>query len=202
MEGKASEVDNRCSEACVRAGLTALLFSALAISLIQPLIRQKAFDALEHYIALRLTLTYMLDELDRTECWQELNHSGPGVLAPNKWTITKLVEHKCIYKQTEPETNPELTAPSDPALGRKLRRIPRVPWESAQLFWEPIPPDSPILVGGQLRAGLRFPLYHAEIIADLLTELGNGDLLTHGSLKFGAVPRIVVRSLALYCRDP
>jgi hypothetical protein len=27
-------------------------------------------------------------------------------------------------------------------------------------------------------------------------------VITHGSLKFGAVPRIVVRSLALYGRDP
>jgi hypothetical protein len=26
--------------------------------------------------------------------------------------------------------------------------------------------------------------------------------MTHGSLKFGAVPKIVVRSLALYGRDP
>jgi len=42
----------------------------------------------------------------------------------------------------------------------------------------------------------------AAVTADIVTRSLTDQLPTHGSLKFGAVPRIVVRSLALYCRDP
>lgn len=147
MEWKASELDIRCSNACTRAGLTALLFSALAISMLQPLTKQKTFEALGKYIGSRLALQYALDELDADPCWQSLNRSESGA---SKWTISRLTEYQCTSKTKEPETKPEPAAPPP---------NPKVP----------APP-----------AGLRvsFPIEQAAMIANLLTALGDGDLLS------------------------
>jgi hypothetical protein len=60
-EWKASELDIRCSDACTRAGLTALLISALAFSMLPFLARREALDALGKYMALRLSLMSILD---------------------------------------------------------------------------------------------------------------------------------------------
>mgnify|MGYP003395328783 CR=1 len=48
-----SQVDIRCSSACSRAAVTALLLSAIAISIIQPINEMKALTALSKYISLR-----------------------------------------------------------------------------------------------------------------------------------------------------
>ena len=78
MEWKTLELDIRCSEACTRAGLTALLFSALAMAMLQPFnTEQKSFDALANYLAWRWALKETLDELDADGCWQSLNRSDP-----------------------------------------------------------------------------------------------------------------------------
>ena len=46
----------RCSNACTRAGLSALLAVAVTVGMIQPLIRARALDAYVQYANLRLEL--------------------------------------------------------------------------------------------------------------------------------------------------
>jgi hypothetical protein len=160
MEWKASELDNRCSEACVRAGPTALLFSALAISLLQPLARQKSFDALGGYILSRLLLKDALDALETDECWQNLNRRESEV---SKWTIARLTDYYCMSEPKEPETNPQI---APPPLNPEVPDAPKEQETNAQ-----IAPPSAARIGA--------PLDSAVTIANQLTALGSGDLLTY-----------------------
>ena len=160
MERKASELDNRCSEACIRAGLTALLFAALAFSMLSPLAKQKAFDALGDYILSRLLLKDELDALEADKCWQILNRREIGV---SKWTMARLTDYDCTSEPMEPEPNPQI---APPPLNPEVPDAPKEPETNAQLA----PPSF---------VRIRAPLDSAVTIANRLTALGNGDLLTH-----------------------
>ena len=105
---KASDLDTRGSEVCTRAGLTALLFSALAVSMLQPLTKQPAFDALEKYIALRFVLKSSLDDLDADPCWQDLRSGAQGDEASNTWNLSQLLAYRCSSKPRGPDTELKL----------------------------------------------------------------------------------------------
>jgi hypothetical protein len=65
---EATEHDIRCSTSCTKAGLTALLFSALAISLLQPIAKIKLADTLGTYISLRSHLKILITNLGEEPC--------------------------------------------------------------------------------------------------------------------------------------
>jgi uncharacterized membrane protein YfbV (UPF0208 family) len=93
---KVTEDDIRCSTACTRAGLTVLLFSALAISLLQPIEKKKWIDALETYISLRSTLERAISDLDQDPCWQALGAKKEEEASFEKWNLPKLSERTCF----------------------------------------------------------------------------------------------------------
>ena len=74
------QLDFRCSNSCTRAGLTALLFAALAFAMLWPVEKAKQFDGLGKYVSLRLELKDSLDQLEGDPCWKVLvNREGDKV---------------------------------------------------------------------------------------------------------------------------
>src|SRR6266849_2809223 len=88
-----SPVDRACSASCTKSGIAALVFSAFALSLMQPLMQIDAFDALSAYVGSRLTLKTALDVLDNDRCWQALR-AEPGL---EKLPLVRLKGRKCFY---------------------------------------------------------------------------------------------------------
>ena len=102
--------DIRCSNSCTRAGITALLLSSLAISLLQPLTEAKALDALRKYVTLRLALGDSLRQLDDDKCWGKLGRGQPEDQNIEEWTLFELKEHRCEFK-LEPVKGQQPTSP-------------------------------------------------------------------------------------------
>lgn len=89
-----SQVDIRCSSACSRAAVTALLLSAIAISIIQPINEMKALTALSKYISLRDMLKIEIEELQTDPCFISLNNNI-GKEKIKKFSLSKLLDYKC-----------------------------------------------------------------------------------------------------------
>lgn len=89
-----SQVDIRCSSACSRAAVTALLLSAIAISIIQPINEMKALTALREYISLRDMLKIEIEELQTDPCFIALNNNI-GKEKIKKFSLSKLFDYEC-----------------------------------------------------------------------------------------------------------
>lgn len=100
----------RCSSACTRAGITALVLAALAISILQPLSKTRFLDAARQYILLRADMEYALYELDRDECWNAYKSDNPNI---EKHTLRYLMDVNCglvdgVFKGfRKPQINPD-----------------------------------------------------------------------------------------------
>ena len=71
-------LDDRCSEACTRAGTFALLLSAVAIALLGPIVAANVRSALLDYISNRLALKEAVDQIQTNPCWQALIDERAG----------------------------------------------------------------------------------------------------------------------------
>lgn len=91
----------RCSTACTRAGLLALVMSLLALLLIQPLRKEWDIRALGRYVSLRLDLSESLKELDQDPCWKALTMGQDGKNA-NRWPLSKLHDIFCSDAKGHP----------------------------------------------------------------------------------------------------
>jgi hypothetical protein len=163
-EWKASELDIRCSDACTRAGLTALLVSALAFSMLPILTHREALDALGKYMALRLTLKITLDDLDGEPCWEELKSQQPSGQAPNTWRLSQLIEVKC--SSGRPPAQPEPTS-ADPFPAPSPQQETSTPNDG-----RPAPPAAPTFLR------IKYPLYQRHDLSDTLMALTDPHLLS------------------------
>lgn len=68
METKESLI--RCSNACTRAGLSAMLAVAAALAMLQPLLKAKALDSYLQYANLRFELQDRTRTLKNARCWK------------------------------------------------------------------------------------------------------------------------------------
>ena len=162
-EWKASELDIRCSDACTRAGLTALLFSALAIALLIPVAKWDPFDALGKYISLRLTLKNVVEDLDNEPCWDMVKSQQPNSQVRDTWRLSQLLEVKCTW--TTPSIEAQAPMPPVPS------PVPSISQEATALG----PPAA--ATAPTLRLTYKYGLWQMEIAADTLTALGDGKLL-------------------------
>jgi hypothetical protein len=64
------EHDIRCSTACTRAIVWALIFSAVAAAMWRPLEKSEAVSAFLKYTSLRLEMSELIDDLQVDYCWQ------------------------------------------------------------------------------------------------------------------------------------
>jgi len=90
-------VQVRCSTACVRAALTALLSSAIIFSMIKPLERIKEFQFLDQYYQTRIELNVVIQDLEGDICWSSFTKTEAGIKALEEWPIDKFLEWECTY---------------------------------------------------------------------------------------------------------
>ncbi len=150
-------MDVRCSNSCTRAGLTALLLSAIAISMLQPLTQGRALIALGKYISSRFNLESYLNELDVDPCWKQFKAKSPNH-DPEKSNLSLPLKYECESGPTSflvPSTAFSLFASS---------------WQS-NVFAQDAPPAPPTNIKALQSI---FLIYE---IANTLTELGDGKLL-------------------------
>jgi hypothetical protein len=177
----ASPFDLRCSKICTRAGLSILLLSSLAISIIPMLKQAEALDALLKYVALRHVLKLSLDDLDRDPCWKILIKKKFDNKIPNERVMAELSKSYCntsLYPSSKPESS------GDPDSGLKPESSPlrkgslpnnslgfRSPISSI-VHAQDLPPAPPtgISVG--------WPLWPMIDIVNNLEKLGDGGLIT------------------------
>jgi hypothetical protein len=102
-------LDIRCSTVCTRAAITALILSAIAISMIRPIKETLALNALREYITLRNVLKIELNELENDSYWESLKNSKLGNQAVNEWNIATLLGYECTHPLIEPNEKPNPT---------------------------------------------------------------------------------------------
>jgi hypothetical protein len=159
------QLDFRCSNSCTRAGLTALLFAALAFAMLWPLEKAKQFDALGKYASLRLELKDSLDQLGGEPCWKVLlKTEGDKVL---NWTLSKLMEFRCGRPPAPKEGKPDKPPPS----GSQKEEILEKPRSNSK--GDEIAPETPT----GFMVWSESTIWEFDRIADILSELGNGELL-------------------------
>jgi len=163
-EGRPS-LERACSTSCTRAGVSALLFSVLAYSMLQPVARTNALNALSKYTQARLELSVAVDSLDRDSCWQKLVSQGDSNQTPEKWTIAALKEQKCevgkpverIQTAQELSSRDTLQNTRDGKAGAKAPGPPQGVASAPRIF---------------------FPFMPAHSIGEALAKLADQDSLT------------------------
>jgi hypothetical protein len=122
---KATEHDIRCSTTCTRAGLTALLFSAIAISLLQPIEKKKSIDALGDYISLRSILQTAISDLDQDPCWQALGIKKEEEASFEKWSLPKISDYACDNNVPRKTTKPIDEQPNSVSKKQDKKKVSR-----------------------------------------------------------------------------
>ncbi len=167
-----SQLDIRCSNSCARAGLTILLFSALAFAMLSPLEKGKQLEAFGDYVTLRLELKGILDQLEADPCWKVLiSREGNQVTS---WVLSRLME---IYCEVPPITKPKLTDPSTPSEFQKEKKAEKNSTNLKQDKTPPAPPTLSDIPAVPKLLSISFPMWQFNRIADILTTLGDGKLL-------------------------
>ena len=92
MTADGGTLDRTCSAACIKSGITALVFSAFALSLLHPLTQLEGLQALRKYTSSRLALQTALDFLDSDACWKLLR-TEPGL---EKRPLVHLEKRTCL----------------------------------------------------------------------------------------------------------
>ena len=166
------QLDARCSSSCTRAGLTILLFSALAFAMLSPLEKAKQLEAFGNYVTLRLGLKGILEQLETDPCWKTVvSREGSEVTS---WVLSRLTE---IYCEVPSVIKPKLSDPSNPS---KIQKEKKTEKNSPKLKKDKTPSAPPTLsdipAAPRLLA-ISFPMWQFKRIADILTILGDGKLL-------------------------
>jgi hypothetical protein len=168
-----SEHDIRCSNACTRAGIAALLLSVVAIAMLQPLDKRKQLDSVVKYVLLRAVLQEDLNKLDTDQVWKFLKSTELGEQATKEWTLAKLLEYKI---KDDGSSSFQYLQPSE----QNARPVPNPPPQSLKKSSAPskdlVPPAAPILSAPVIFIDRSIQPLHS--IANALEELGNGEMLT------------------------
>ena len=160
---QSSQLDVRCSSSCTRAGLTILLFSALAIAMLLPLEKVKQFNALADYVYFRYQLKDTLDQLEAEPCWKVfITKEGNQV---SSWLLSVLLE---IYFEPPQTDKPKIIYPSTLNKSQENKKTQK---NFQNLERDKIPPAPPTL-------RISYKLWHFQRIAEILTDLGSAKLLT------------------------
>jgi hypothetical protein len=161
-EPDASEFDRTCSSSCTRAGIAALIFSAVAFSMLPTLTQVPALNALGRYVSLRAQLEVGFGLLDNDPCWQALPGTSLADQATDKWTVAALRKQQCVYS-----TPPEKQSPRKPTKGPA--------------------PNAPTMPEAPSNLSVRLPLTPGIAIAENLAglaDLDNLNLARGAPLKF------------------
>ncbi len=191
-----SPLDINCSNACIRAGLAALLFSALAISMLQPLTHGKALDALLKYVSWRFALKEALGQLETDPCWEELTNRGSGAQESKEGGFNFLLEYRCEPKPRSSGIQPQVIEPSPYSWLYKDKAIKQSSMAGADTLWSissfinlrysyaDVQPESPSVPQADTDPpatpqGLKItvPIFPIHEVVDLLSELGDGQVL-------------------------
>lgn len=110
-----SEIDNdylsviqRCSNACTRSGMAALLLSSLLLALMNPIIKAVEYEALLSYSYHRHNVRISLEKLVKTPCWAELINEYGEKKLNNEWKLKDIKELTCFINISA--TNPANTS--------------------------------------------------------------------------------------------
>lgn len=160
MTNDCSEHDIRCSNSCTRAGITALVLGAVALSMLQPLTKTRALDALLQYVSLRGSLKNELDRLEIDPAWKSLKASDFGDKASKDWNLAQLLDYK-VKLSFAPSSVPE----SQEETKRKSAVSPG-------------PAKGPPAAPTGLSVTVERRLEPIHVVGDVLTRLGDGALLS------------------------
>jgi len=98
--------EKRCSDACTRAGIAALVLAAVAFALVAPLRGLNRLDALAEYATHRMQLKVAVDDFFSTPIWAALEKADNGG-NPKYWRIEKVAaECDKIYNAMQPPDLP------------------------------------------------------------------------------------------------
>jgi tetratricopeptide (TPR) repeat protein len=170
--GKTS-LDDRCSAACTRAGTFALLLSAIAIALLNPIATANVRYALLSYISHRLALKESVDQIHTNSCWQTLNDQRREPDQTENLTISELLKYECK----------EESVPSNNQLPRKIsiRATESIPKSQSYLAWDPPEPQTKkpekLNPPRNLRFVETYPLPNLDVIVITLAQLEDVNLL-------------------------
>ena len=176
-----SQHDDNCSKSCTRSGVTVLVLSAFALSMLPSLGKIESLNALLGYMSRRITLKEELTRLPSDPVWKRLKASDPSA---ETWALGKLL------KYTEDRTPKKSTSESvSPAQQSSKESIEGLPGKTGVVSGERVSPESPplevkekaMILPPAAPTGLRFLVLRRiepiSIIFKTLEELSDGAFL-------------------------
>lgn len=174
-----SEFDIRCSNACTRAGLAALLLSAVAVALLQPLEKTQQLNEVLGYYGNRLAMADALNQLEKDPVWKFLKSSSVGAQAAKTWTLGQLLEYKVLDDGKSLRLKTDLPALQLPKTESKKSLSPPTSPPAAPGMAPTIsPPTAPVMSPTNLSVSLDRTIDHLHYIATALTDLADGSKLS------------------------
>jgi hypothetical protein len=201
MESDESRVQYLCSTACMRAGLTALVFAALAVSLLPVYQKAGGFRSLGEYVVQRIRLEIAVQRLEADPCWLQLVTSTTGE-PPSHWSVKKLGSVQC-GAGTEPNStdSPQKTGPQSPPMRPTGLRIP-TPLEPAVELVAALTPllderttDRAREVSNRVNVSIyRWQALRSDLIAKAMVRRAPGTIVITGGARVSGDTRIVTQA--------
>lgn len=194
----------RCSEACTRSGLAALILAGVALGLLPVTDEAVRINSLRQYLNLRLALAETINQVENDGCWKSLISKGSGAIL----SLEEIAKLDCVEASgqggvsfsVEPKKAQDVTtAPSNLASNRPS--IPISKGSTQNAVPNTTPPRPPLMPIG-LKTVTYYDMPQLGLLTEILGNLGNSDLLEsardvgprfdHGILRWEQFRRKVV----------
>jgi hypothetical protein len=174
-----TEIGMRCSEACTRSGLAALILAAVAFGLLPVTDEAIRTNSLRQYLNLRLALAETMSQIKNEDCWKSLSLNRPlqslSMEEAERLECIESIGQSGVDFKVQPKSSqlemPRVqtqssssTPPPIPQAGKK--QFPRDTTHTRQL-------TAPTL----LSMSRKYEMPYLAILKEILSNLGNVELL-------------------------
>jgi hypothetical protein len=166
-KSRQADIQQQCSAACIRAGVTALVLAVFAITLSRVPAAADRYHSLQEFVALTTRLKRALDTLDHDPCWQNLKtlENAAGKDSETR-TLKELVEYRCVSENSTPPDQGNL----------KFRHPEPVP-SSPRSSPAPSTPQRPPIIETPQNARIETPISAAFDVFNLISDLADTNLI-------------------------
>lgn len=173
------EIENRCSQACTRSGLAALVLAAVAFALLPATDDAIRTNSLRKYLNLRLALVESIKQIETDECWKRLSEERSVA----SLTLSQASQLECIEETGQADSTyhiqkktPAIEVPGLTSSSPKGVPIPHS--DTKPTSSDTTPPRPPSAPAG-LRLSVNYDLPYLDPLNSVLSELARAELLQH-----------------------
>lgn len=174
-----SNIGIRCSEACTRSGLAALILAGVALGLLPVTDEAIRINSLRQYLNLRLALAETINQVENDDCWKSLTSNGAAATL----SLEEIAQLDCVETsgqggvsfRVEPKKAQDNTA-ARPNQASGPPSIPISEWSTQHAVPDTTPLKPPSMPTG-LRMVMNYDMPQLALLTEILSNLGKSALL-------------------------